>query len=110
MWETAGGYKDIAPVRPFPSFILDKIPSLVRTGLPLDLIPGSSAKPNSVAADSLHIRTMPTLVGKEIGPTGYGTMRTFFCFVNGSSRQPTLLTIDLRHDLERPATRAGGVL
>jgi hypothetical protein len=46
---------------------------------------------------------MPTLIGKEVGPTGYGLMRKLHALID-SYLHPELLNTTYRHDLESHAT------
>lgn len=61
---------------------------------------------------NIYTHTMPTLVGKEVGHTGYGTMSTIH-FLSTNTRC-ALGNIQAnsspRNDMEQPAPGAGSVL
>lgn len=53
---------------------------------------------------------MPLLVGKEVGPTGYGTMSTILSPSTFGHCELRVLTKLYRNDMEQPATIGRSVL
>ena len=54
---------------------------------------------------------MPTLAGKEVGPTGYGTMRTFFlASMDERTEMLAILMLKFRNDLDPETSPRGGIL